>query len=269
MGINEFTNLVNDGKIDINNQQNFFAIVIKGLLVNLNEDISLRDIPIPHFILHTGDDILYVENKALDYTADPTVVSNENYVYNTIPRCIVKPAGINFELDQLTSSHALGNLQVEYDDSIYSLVGEFRRIPIKIGIELMYYIDSYTDMLNVIQQIATKLAFIRTYNIIYLGQCLTCSYNIPDSFSGDYMTELDGTTEDNRNKTISLSLEIECNLPVWNNKTIMNSGNYITRFGSSDSIQGDHGLLIYPKEGIKNKQPHETVKWNFETGKSN
>lgn len=253
---------INRGKIDINNQQNFFSSVIKGLLVKLNEDISIRDIHIPHFILHTGDDILYVENKAKHYTSDPTQTSNENYIYNIIPRCMITPNGINFELDQLTSPCALGNLQLDYNESVYSLTGEFRRLPTKLGIEMVYYTNTYNDMLDLVQQIATKLAFIKTYHITYLGQDIICSYSIPDSFSGEWMTDLSGTTEDNRNKKVSLSIEIECNMPVWDNRTIMDSSHYISNFG-------DHGLLIYPTDGIKNKDPYEVVKWNIKTGESN
>lgn len=140
--MNDIINKINSGEIDINNQQNFFATVIRGLLVKLNEDVSIRDIPVPHFILHTGDDTLYIENKSIYYDASDPNMINENYIYNTIPRCMVSPAGINFEIDQLTSPYSLGQLQLDYQGVIYSLVGEFRRLPTKIGVELSYYTDT-------------------------------------------------------------------------------------------------------------------------------
>jgi hypothetical protein len=256
---------INNGEIDINNQQNFFSTILKGLLIKLNEDVSLRDIPVPHFILHTGDDTLYIENKYEYYNASALETTSENYIYNTIPRCIVTPGGINFEIDQLTSSHALGQMQFEYQGFIYNLTGEFRRLPTKVGIELTYYTDTYNDMLWLIQQIATKLSFIRTYKVVYMGQVITCSYQIPESFSGEYMTEMDGSTEDNRNRKINLSIEVECNLPIWNCESITDSSKYINGFGNSNGL----GLHLYPREGIKVNAPHETIEWSFETGEGN
>lgn len=263
MDIKELVEQIRNGKIDVNNQQNIFSTIIKGLIVNLNKDISIRDIPVPHMILHTGDDTLYLENKNKDYSASATETTNENYIYSIIPRCIITPGGIDFITDQLTSPHALGNMQIDYKNNIYSLTGEFRRLPFKFSCELKYYLDSYTDTLELIQQIATKMTFIRTFKIIYLGQVITCSYKIPEAYSDEHMAEIDGMTQDNRSHSVSLSLEIESNLPLYENKTIMDSSAYISNLGN-----GGLGseLLIYNKEGIKNRDPYETVKWNFKTG---
>lgn len=261
MDINELIENIRQGKIDINNQQNIFTTIIKGLMVNLNKDISIRDIPVPHMIINTGDDILYLENKNKDYSASSTDITNENYIYGIIPRCIVTPMGVDFITDQLTSPHSLGMIQLDYNNSIYSLTGEFRRLPFKFSCELKYYMDSYTDAMELIQQIASKMTFIRTFNVIYLGQTIKCSYKIPEAYSNEHMTEIDGITSDNRAQTITLSLEIESNFPVFENRTIMNSSKYIAEFG-------DHGLLVHPKDGIKNNSAYETIKWNIKTGVS-
>jgi hypothetical protein len=263
MDIKEIIYNIRNGKIDVNNRQNIFSTIIKGLIVNLNKDISVRDIPVPHIILHTGDDTLYLENKNIDYSGTSIDQTNENYIYNIIPRCHITPGGIDFVTDQLTSPYALGNLQMEYGNSIYSLVGEFRRLPFKFACELKYYTDSYTDALELIQQIATKMTFIRTFKVVYLGQTITCSYKIPESYQGEYMTDLDGMTQDNRSKTISLSLEIESNLPIFENRTIMDPSKCISNSGSG------HDLLAHGKDGIKNNEPYEIIKWNTKTGNSN
>ena len=56
-----------------------------------------------------------------------------------------------------------------------------------------------------------------------MGQAIECSYKIPDSFSGEHTMDLDGTTSDNKSKTISLSLEIETSFPIWAAETIMSN----------------------------------------------
>lgn len=264
MEIKELVENIRCGKIDVNNQQNIFTTIIKGLIINLNRDISIRGISIPHIIINSGDDVLYLENKNKDYSGTSTDITNENYIYNIIPRCVVTPGGIDFITDQLTSPHSLGNIQLDYDNTIYSLVGEFRRLPFKFSCELKYYTDTYTDMMELIQQIASKMTFIRTFGVVYLGQTIKCSYKIPEAYSSEHMTEIDGMTQDNRAQSVSLSLEIESNFPVFENRTIMDSSSYINGFGNNS-----HGLLIYKKEGIKNKDQHEIIKWNTKTGNSN
>ena len=215
------------GEIDINNQSLFFPIVIKGLLVNLNKQLTIREGRVPHFILHTGDDTMYLSVKGQDADIEPLEISNEDYVYNSVPRCIVNVQGFSIETDQLTSPYVLGQLQYESDDTLLTLKGEFRRVPMKLTINCKYYVDSWRDIMELSQQVISKLAFIKTYNISYLGQAIQCSYSIPTDMDRDYLTELDGTTQDNKLRTMELSIDIETNFPVWDPRTLMLSDHII------------------------------------------
>lgn len=237
MNINEIIDDIREDKIDINNQELFFSKLIKGLMIKLNEDISIRGIPVPHIIVHTGSDALYLEKKGQDYSLEPYSISNENYIYNIAPRCIVNPGGIDLLLDQLTHPYTLGQLQYDDGEMIHNMYGEFRRVPLKLSVELKYFMDTYRDMLELVQQTITKLAFIRTYNITYLGQMITCSYKIPEAFSNEHMTELDGTTQDDKSHTLTLSIEVETNLPVFERRTIMSADQYIS--GISTTVKGE------------------------------
>lgn len=218
---------IRKGEIDINNQELFFSILIKGLMLKLNEDISIRGIPVPHMVIHTGSDALYLEKKGYDQSIEPLEISNENYIYNITPRCIVNPGGIDLIADQMTNPYSFGQLQYDSGDNLYNLVGEFRRLPFKLTVELKYFTDSYRDLLELIQQTLTNLAFIRTYHITYMGQQITCSYKIPEAFSGEHITELDGKTQDDKCHTLPLTIEVETNLPVFAHQTIMNADSYI------------------------------------------
>lgn len=216
------------GEIDINNQELFFSILIKGLMLKLNEEIVIRNIAVPHLIVHTGSDALYLENKGQDNSIEPFEISNENYTYNITPRCIVTPGGIDIVPDQLTNPYSNGYVQYQTGDSIYNLAAEFRRMPVKLSVELKYFTDSYRDMLELVQQIITKLAFIKTYNIVYMGQTIQCSYKIPEAFSGEHLTDLDGATTDDKCQKLSLSIEVETNIPIYSPKTIV-SADMVTR----------------------------------------
>lgn len=245
--MNNIIENIRRGEIDINNQDLFFSILIKGLLLRLDDDIKIRNKEVPHFILHTGDDTMYLNFKGYDFSKEPIENTNEEYIYNTIPRCIVNPNNIDILPDQLSSPYLMGTLQYQSKDDLLGLVGEFRRMPIKLSCDIKYYVDSYTDMLALIQQIVSKLSFVRTYNINYMGQTIVCSYTIPQSFQEEHTMDIDGTTTDNKNKTLSLSIEIETSFPVWNNQTIMSKDKVIVRNNAREDC-----VKMLEKDGIKN-----------------
>lgn len=234
---------IREGIIDINNQELFFSNLIKGLLLDLNNSIKVRKIQVPHFILHTGNDAMYLEIKGYDNSIEPEQISNENYIYSISPRCIIQPAGIDLLPDQLTNPYTIGKLQYDSGEELHELSAEFRRIPIKMEVSLKYVTDTYRDMLEIIQQVITKLSFLRTYSITYLGQRIKCSYQLPQSFSEDHLMDLDGTTTDNKSHTMELSIEIESHIPVYNERTIMNSGSVINTYAINDKV-------LNPRYGI-------------------
>ena len=232
---NKIIEMARRGEIDINNRELFFSALIKGLLDKLDDKISIRNNPVPHFIIHTGDDTMYLNAKGYNNKYEVLNISTDE-IYNIIPRCIVAPGSIDLSPDQLSSPYTQGTLQFEYDDMLYSLSGEFRRMPIKLSCEIKYYIDSYKDMLALIQQAVSKLAFIQTFNITYMGQLIKCSYKIPDSFGEEHTMDIDGSTTDSKLKTLTLSLEVESVFPVWNERTIVSSDLRVSKvsFGRND-----------------------------------
>ena len=235
----ELTNKIRKGEIDVNNQSLFFSILSKGVLQALKQDLKIRDKEIPHFILNTGDDTMYLSVKGQNQSIEPLQISNENYVYNQKPRCVVEPKGVNLVPDQLTSPYSLGQFQLDYNNEITSFTAEFRRYPLTMTFDLNYYLDSYTDTLELIQQVITKLSFIRTFNISYLGQVIICSYTVPETADPEYNIQIEGTTSDSKDRKISLSLTVETYLPVYDPKTVMQNDHYIrdTQNTISDKIQ--------------------------------
>ena len=228
MSDKEITKKIRNGEIDINNQSHFFSFLIKGLLVHLNKDISIRNTPIPHYIVNTGNEFMMQEVKGYDHSKDPIEVTNESYIYTTIPRCAVTPKGIQLISNQLTSPYSNGQLQLEYDGQIISYVSEMRRMPLKMTFELKYIVSSYTDTLELVQQIITKLAFVQHYNIVYMGQGIVCSYNLPDSLDDEKVIEFDGNYTDDRRHSVTFDIEVETNMPIYHPGSVISSSDYIT-----------------------------------------
>lgn len=254
-------------EIDINNQQLFFSIILKGFIYKINQELSLRDIKVPHYILNTGDDIMYLEVKGQDHSIErpmvsgqTPVVSNEDFIYSQVPRCMIQPKGVNIPTDQLSNPYSHGSFELEYDDMIYTFRAEFRRLPITYGVSLKYYFDSFTDMIDVAQQIIANLSFINRYNVVYLGRKIECSYNIPDSFDGEYMAEFDGITTDSKYRTLALDFDIQTNMPMIYSNTVIPMDAIITKtvlVNASNPKYDEHGLpidtgiTVYPKGGIE------------------
>lgn len=230
------------GEIDVNNQTLFFGAFIKGLILKLNKDITIRKKPVPTFILHTGDDTMYLDVKGQDASIEPGEISNEKYVYNAIPRCIVQPKNVDILSDQVSSPYAKGSLQLTHDGSLYTLVGEMRRYPLKMTFDLTYYLDNYTDSLELIQQIISKLTFIQTYKISYMGQEILCSYAVPTQLSEEHLMTLEGTTTERKDRKIAISLEVETNYPVWQNRTIVSASQWISNTNPKMFIVPTHGI---------------------------
>jgi hypothetical protein len=220
---------IRGGALDVNGQELFFPLVLKGLLVNLRKCIKIRGEGVPHIITHMGDDRMWLDARGYDNSIEPLQISNENTIYNIVPRCNVNPGGITLDAGQLTNPYSVGQCQVNTDKGVYTLKGEFRRIPVKMSVELKYQTDSYTDLMEAIQYIVSHLAFVRTYDIMYMGQKIKCSYKIPDSFDGEHQMDLDGSISDGREHTMSMSVEVETNMPVFSNKTMVLADKIITK----------------------------------------
>jgi hypothetical protein len=220
---------IRGGALDVNGQELFFPLVLKGLLVNLRKCIKIRGEGVPHVITHMGDDRMWLDARGYDNSIEPLQISNENTIYNIVPRCNVNPGGITLDAGQLTNPYSVGQCQVNTDKGVYTLKGEFRRIPVKMSVELKYQTDSYTDLMEAIQYIVSHLAFVRTYDIMYMGQKIKCSYKIPDSFDGEHQMDLDGSISDGREHTMSMSVEVETNMPVFSNKTMVLADKIITK----------------------------------------
>lgn len=215
------------GEIDVNNQELFIRTLFRALLYNLNNQITCRDKKIPHFVLNTGDDIMYLENKGQNAAIEPKEVSNEDYIYNSVPRCILNMSDIEVLEEQITSPYTRGNFDLEYENMIHGFSAEFRRLPIKLSVSLKYYLDTFTDVLAVTQQIMSKMLFIHTFKFDYMGQTIQASYKVPTSYSHDKNITFDGGTTDQKLRTIELSLDIETNMPVYNERTAIELDKFI------------------------------------------
>lgn len=216
----ELVKKIQNGEIDCNNQQLFFSALVKGLLLDLSSQMKIRGKNIPHVIFNTGDDTMWLLLKEYNYAEEPHKNTNEQYVYNQKPRCSVSLGSLDTIPDQLSNPYVRGEFQIEYKDQVSTLSAEFRRLPVRINVTLKYIVDSFTDSLELMQHVMTKMQYIRTFKFVYMGQTITAGYTIPDSFESEFQIDLDGTTQDEKDRKIELQLEVESTLPVYDPGTV-------------------------------------------------
>ena len=92
-----------------------------------------------------------------------------------------------------------------------------------------------------------------------MSQTIINSYKTPDSFDGEHLMEIDGTTTDSKYKTVSCSIEIETTLPVWDHKTLVYNDCRVAKsilgVYKTEELLGENnpkrGIRVYDKDGIK------------------
>lgn len=238
-------------EIDINTQENFFSKLIKGVMYDLNSLVKVRGTNVPHVIISTGDDTMYLAVKGQNQAIEPYDISNEDFVYSMIPRGVVTPSGVNLEPDQLSSPYTRGRFQITYDNTLYEMAAEFRRMPMTMRMGVKYYLDSFTDSLMLIQYIIANLAFIRTFTIIYMGQQIDCSYRFPDSLEEQFNAQFDGLSMDSKHKTIEIELEVETNMPIYYQRTVIPADIVIVNpMWNKDITIDENGVEVKDRKNI-------------------
>ena len=222
--------------LDLNSRENYFNKLISAFLVDISSIMSLRgSITIPHFIPSTGDDTIYLMDRGYNGSLEPCEITNQaNVYYQRNPRCVCQVGGINLLNDQLTSPfvHGIGTIEGEDNNGnpvVTTYSAQFRRYPVQVSIDCKYVVPTFNDVLWLTQHIITNAATIRTFKFVYLGQVLSASYRLPDAYQGEFPIEIDGTSQEDRNKTVSISLEIESNLPVYDNDTAIKTDKVILK----------------------------------------
>ena len=262
----EIRHKIQKGEIDINNQEPFFKNMIKALVLKLNRDFTCRGVSIPHYMLNTGDDIMYLENKGQDQSIEPYEVSNENFVYTTVPRCMISLGGLDFLGDQLTSPYSQGQFQYKGQDYLIEFTAEFRRMPFKLSVELKYCFDTMTDVFEYIQEVFSRALTVQTFQFQYLGQAITCSYQVPTSYSTEVNMTFDGYTTDSKTRNVSLSIEIEGNFPYFHPKTVAEKNITITVYANDMRLPMDESTRIEPTQKRENTAEIDKLKVLYDEG---
>lgn len=217
----EVVRKIREGELDPNNVELFFSKLLKAVLKDMANKVVVKSGPIPHIIYNTGDDIMWLLEKDYDHSKEPVDNTNEQYVYSRVPRAVAQPSNMDVQPDQLTSPYVNGQFEIEDNDKLYTLTAECRRMPVKTQLELKYVLNSFTETLELMQVLVSKLVFIQTVKFVYMGQTILATYKIPETLSDEHQVDLSGSTTDERNRIVNMSIEIESTLPIYEPRTVI------------------------------------------------
>lgn len=210
----------------------FFSILVKGALSWLTRNIVMYGKPIKHFIFSTGSSYMYVENNGYEYSTN--VVSGEDQLYMTMPRCVVEMDGVSIPTDELTQPYVRGTYERNVNGSLTGMNAEVRRLPVEMTLKLRYVLSNYNESVVLMEEVMSKLMFTKYFSISYLGNIIKCSIDFPTDQSIE-VNKIDMTSSDTNQKSIEFSLKITTSYPQFDELTEMRN----------DQVIGNYGVGVY------------------------
>lgn len=210
-----------------NRDDRFFSVLVKGLLNWLTRNIVMYNKSIKHYIKDTGSSYMYVETNGYEYTVN--TVTGENWMYNEMPRCIVELDSVDIPFEELTNPYSRGVYERLDNNNIKGFNAQIRRMPIEMSLNLHYILSNYNESLILIQELIDKLCFQQYFKIVYLGQIIPCSFEVPSNFNIQF-NKIDMTSNDTNQKQIDIQIKVCSNYPCVDERTEIGNDNVITSF---------------------------------------
>lgn len=231
-----------------NRDERFFAILMKGLLSWLNENILLYNKSINHFIFNTGSSYMYIESNGYQFSLSET--SGEDWVYMKMPRCVMNIDSIDIPREELSNPYVRGVYERRSGNDIKGYNAQIRRMPIELTLSARYVLSNFNESIILIEELINKMTFQKYFNITYLGQIIRCSIEIDGSYKIE-LNKIDMTATDTNQKSIELAIKVCSNYPCIDELTEIPNSNIIASF--------NYGMDIYNTNSKDEKEFKEEL----------
>lgn len=219
-----------------NRDERFFAVLLKGLIAWLNQNIILYNKPINHFIFNTGSSYMYVEKNGYEFKWSET--TGEDQMYMHLPRCVIEMQGINIPTEELSQPHCRSTYERRDGKDIKAFNAEIRRMPVELNVELKYTLANFNETIVLLQELLDKIVFQKYFNITYLGKVIECSIELPLDYTTE-INKIDMTSPEMNQKNITLSVKICSNYPIVNTRSEIRANQIIHNFADSVNLYDD------------------------------
>lgn len=213
--------------------ERYFAVLLKGALSWLTDNIVLYNKPVNHYIYTTGSSYLYVESNGYTFSMNET--SGEDYMYMKMPRCIIEIGDINIPTEELSAPFVRGQYERRDGNEIKGYNAQMRRLPIEISLAAKYVLSNFNESIILVQELIDKVSWQQYFNIVYLGQIIQCSLEIDNNYQIQ-LNKVDMTATDTNQKTIEIQFKLCSNYPSIDERTEVENSKIIGQIVTNTNI---------------------------------
>lgn len=213
--------------------ERYFAVLLKGALSWLTDNIVLYNKPVNHFIYTTGSSYLYVESNGYTFSMNET--SGEDYMYMKMPRCVIEIGDINIPTEELSSPFVRGQYERRDGNEIKGYNAQMRRLPIEISLAAKYVLSNFNESIILVQELIEKVSWQQYFNIVYLGQIIQCSLEIDNNYQIQ-LNKVDMTATDTNQKTIEIQFKLCSNYPSIDERTEVENSKIIGQIITNTNV---------------------------------
>ena len=226
--------------------ERYFAVLLKGALSWLTDNIVLYNKPVNHYIYTTGSSYLYVESNGYTFSMNET--SGEDYIYMKMPRCVLEIGDINIPTEELSAPFVRGQYERRDGNEIKGYNAQMRRLPIEISLAAKYVLSNFNESIILVQELIDKVSWQQYFNIVYLGQIIQCSLEIDNNYQIQ-LNKVDMTATDTNQKTIEIQFKLCSNYPSIDERTEVENSKIIGQIVTNTNIfQNGNITNSYDKE---------------------
>ncbi len=213
--------------------ERYFAVLLKGALSWLTDNIVLYNKPVNHFIYTTGSSYLYVESNGYTFSMNET--SGEDYMYMKMPRCVIEIGDINIPTEELSAPFVRGQYERRDGNEIKGYNAQMRRLPVEISLGAKYVLSNFNESIILVQELIDKVSWQQYFNIVYLGQIIQCSLEIDNNYQIQ-LNKVDMTAPDTNQKTIEIQFKLCSNYPSIDERTEVENSKIIGQIVTNTNV---------------------------------
>jgi len=219
-----------------NRDERFFAIVIKGTLAWLTQNVLLYNKGINHFVFTTGSSYLYVESDGYNFSMSET--TGEDYIYMKMPRCVIEIGDIQIPMEELSAPYVRGQYERLDGNDIKGYNAQMRRLPLEISLSAKYVLSNFNESIILVQELIDKVAFQQYFNVVYLGQVLQCSIELDGNYQIQ-MNKVDMESPETNQKLVEIQYKLCTNYPCIDERTEVENQKIIETFKTNTTLFND------------------------------
>lgn len=199
-----------------------------------------REVKVPFYFSTTGQERFLQDNFMNDLPRDPSGEKAET-AYNPIPRGHLLLTGISVIPSEITSRSIRTNLNRMQDDgTMKSFSAETYWIPLELDFDVEVFVDSVLDQMKCSQSVIESFYKNNHFEVDVLLTRIPALAYFPEAMQPERNIEFKFDTD--KKFSLKFVLNVKTTMPVYNEASMMFSGNRIHGFTYNVQALGPSGI---------------------------